>query len=355
MAGSDTDAFNATGITERWANDSDINFAASRPPRIYFLFLAVDKVSNLDVWNAFFSTAPVHEYRAYVHCKLPSCLLNVQGSRLEPVPTVPSYYCTDLVSPMNQLLSIALRNDADGANPADKFAFVSDSTLPAKPFPELYATLSMRKGSDFCVFPTQEWADIPASGGGIEIAVKTHQWVTLERYHAEQSLLLWSNGRLQDFMNRFRMNMDPASHFGNGFGDNRNYGCLDEFWHMIALYGAFTNTGRPVKLPGFSGGTIDIGPGKGWQGTCDTFVVWAKYMGLSGYNPFLAMHTTLDAASIPHGGNFARPGWWDTISSSGIHAIRSSDFLFARKFIDRPFLSDGASFEDAYKKIVLDL
>ena len=38
----------------------------------------------------------------------------------------------------------------------------------------------------------------------------------------------------------------------------------------------------------------------------------------------------MDPASVPHGGNWARPGWWDTISMHGIAAIRKSDFLFVR-------------------------
>merc|ERR1719387_663831 len=98
----------------------------------------MDKVSNLDVWRSFFASAPWEQYRAYVHCKLPSCVNQVSGTPLVVVPTVPSYYCTDLVSPMNQLVKVAL-SDGDGLpNEADKFAFVSDSTLPAKPFAYIY-------------------------------------------------------------------------------------------------------------------------------------------------------------------------------------------------------------------------
>ncbi len=29
---------------------------------------------------------------------------------------------------------------------------------------------------------------------------------------------------------------------------------------------------------------------------------------------------SLDPASVPHGGNWARPGWWDTISTHGTWA-----------------------------------
>merc|ERR1719443_1675680 len=44
-----------------------------RPPVVHFLFLAVEKVNNLDVRNAFFAAAPKDHFRAYVHCKVPEC------------------------------------------------------------------------------------------------------------------------------------------------------------------------------------------------------------------------------------------------------------------------------------------
>eukprot|EP00971_Amphidinium_carterae_P261827 5193776-Amphidinium_carterae.3 len=36
---------------------------------------------------------------------------------------------------------------------------------------------------------------------------------------------------------RKRMNSQPFTWANNTFADGRNYGCLDEFWHMTALYG----------------------------------------------------------------------------------------------------------------------
>jgi len=327
----------------------------SRGPRIYFLFMGVDKISNLEVWRSFFASAPWEQYRAYVHCKLPSCVNQVSGSPLIAVPTVPSYYCTDLVSPMNQLLSYALNNDPGATNVADKFAFVSDSTLPAKPFSVLYSTLSMRRGSDFCVFPSNEWADIPGPVG-LEIAVKHHQWSTLERAHAEKVTTLWVQGHMHNFMTHFRMNANAYSWTNNSFADNRNFGCLDEFWHMAALYGTLSHVdsrqAQSVQLSMFTGTPLLISASAGWQGECDTFVIWSKYLHTMGNNPFEQLHSSLDPPSVPHGGNLARPGWWDTISTTGLRAIRHSSFLFVRKFIDKPKLSDGASFSEAYTQFV---
>ncbi|CAJ1337622.1 unnamed protein product [Effrenium voratum] len=329
----------------------------ARDPRVYFLFLATDKISNLDVWTAFFDSADSDKYRAFVHCKEKSCVQQMAGSPIIPVPTVASYYCTDLVSPMNQLLSYALSTDLGPVNARDKFAFISDSALPAKPFAEVHRILGERDGSDFCVFPPGEWADMP-SDGDLEVAVKVHQWVTLSRDHAEHASAMWQRGVMHNFMSYFKMNQLGWNNvLDNNFADNRNWGCLDEFWYLTALYGTLKKVRRDgdqsIELPGFTGSPLRIDKNAGWQGKCDTFVIWAKYMHSLGRNEQQNLMLSLDPPSVPHGGNWARPGWWDTISTKGIHAIRNSDFLFVRKFIDKPTLHDGDNFAAAYSKIVV--
>eukprot|EP00747_Dinoflagellata_sp_TGD_P124600 gnl/TRDRNA2_/TRDRNA2_174025_c0_seq6.p1 gnl/TRDRNA2_/TRDRNA2_174025_c0~~gnl/TRDRNA2_/TRDRNA2_174025_c0_seq6.p1 ORF type:complete len:399 (+),score=59.30 gnl/TRDRNA2_/TRDRNA2_174025_c0_seq6:136-1332(+) len=325
-------------------------------PKVYFLFLARDKISNMPAWRSFFQTAPGHQYKALAHCvNSAQCEASLAGSTITTVPTVPSYYCTDLVSPMNQLLNYALEDAKINNNPQDKFVFISDSTLPAKPFYQVYNTFSTRQGSDFCLFPSAEWADIPG-GGGLEMAAKHHQWIVLDHAHATKAWELWTQGYGHDFMTKFGMNTKPALYTNNSFADNRNYGCLDEFWHMLTIFGPlrtdYKGSSRYVNLADFNGGPIHISPNAGWQGMCDTFVVWEKYLHTGGRNPFLKMHSMLDHMSVPHGGNSQRPGWWDRISRNGIRAIRNSDFLFVRKFIDNPTLADGGDFQKEYSRLV---
>eukprot|EP00929_Paragymnodinium_shiwhaense_P033339 TRINITY_DN1831_c0_g3_i1.p1 TRINITY_DN1831_c0_g3~~TRINITY_DN1831_c0_g3_i1.p1 ORF type:complete len:511 (-),score=88.35 TRINITY_DN1831_c0_g3_i1:222-1712(-) len=353
---------NATANASHWPSSGTP--LDGRPPRIHFLFLAVDKVSNLGLWRKFFAQAPREQYRAYVHCKLPSCSVQVAGTELVAVPTVPSYYCTDLVSPMNQLLSVALGSEVGPTNQMDKFVFISDSTLPAKPFSYMYTTLANRQGSDFCVFPSGEWADVAApAGGGVELAVKHHQWVTLSRPHAEKASSLWAGGQLHDFMQRYQMNANPFSMADNAFADHRNFGCLDEFWYMAALYGPLHHTGsfHSEQLPMFSGPPLLVTAATSWQGTCDTFVMWSQYVPskAGGTNSFDRFYATLDLASTPHSGNQARPGWWDKMSSHGISSIRNSEFLFMRKFTDNPYLTDapygGGGFAEAYERLVFNM
>jgi hypothetical protein len=259
---------------------------------------------------------------------------------------------------MNQLLGHALNDDAGSQNPADKFVFVSDSTLPAKPFSQIYSTLSTRRGSDFCAFPSNEWADIPGSTGGVELAVKVHQWIVLERVHAVNSCIIWASGKHHDLMQRFQMNYNAYVWTNNTYADNRNFGCLDEFWHMAALYGTLSHTDATrdaiVSLQMFTNTPLRVSGSVGWQGACDTFVLWSKYLHAPGNNPFSELHTSLDPPSIPHGGNDQRPGWWDTISPYGIQAIRKSGFLFVRKFIDNPTLHGGGDFTAAYNQHVFE-
>lgn len=347
----------ATAILRGGVNRSALQTEDERGPRVYFLFLAVDKISNLDVWTAFFDSAESDQYRAFVHCKEKSCVQQMAGSPIVPVPTVASYYCTDLVSPMNQLLSYALSTDLGPTNPRDKFAFVSDSALPAKPFSEIYQVLGQREGSDFCVFPPGEWADL-ASDDGLEMSVKVHQWITLTRKHATRAVDLWQKGIMRNFMSYFKMNSLAWNNMlDNNFADNRNWGCLDEFWYVTALYGTLkkvhTIGDQSIALPEFTGSPLRIDKAAGWQGKCDTFVIWAKYMHSLGHNEQEKLILSLDPVSVPHGGNWARPGWWDTISTQGIQAIRKSDFLFVRKFIDKPTLHGGGNFATAYSRIVV--
>jgi hypothetical protein len=257
---------------------------------------------------------------------------------------------------MNQLLGHALNQDQGSENPADKFVFISDSTLPAKSFSQIYSTLTARQGSDFCAFPANEWADIPAAQGGLEMAVKVHQWIVLERMHAVNACVMWANGKLHNLMPKFLMNAVPYQWSNNTYADNRNFGCLDEFWHMAALYGTLSNVDASrdaiMTLQMFTNSPMRVSRSVGWQGACDTFVLWSKYLHAPGNNPFSKLHTALDPVSIPHGGNDQRPGWWDTMSKYGMQAIKNSDFLFVRKFIDNPHLADGGDFGSEYVKIV---
>lgn len=336
---------------------------AERQPRVHFLFLAVNDISNANVWKAFFQGAQSHLQRAYVVCKTPACEASIARSLpdLVTVPSVGSEYCTDLVSPMIALLSHAMDYDKDDTHPNDKFVFVSDSTLPAKSFSQVYNTLSKRNGSDFCVFPAGEWADRSMDPGDeMEVIPKHHQWITLERAHAEKAVRVWQANHMKDFMREFHMNQHPQLGGINTYGDRRNSGCLDEFWFMGALFGTVKvsqHATKSVWLDGFSNGPLRVDSDAAWQGTCDTFVDWEKHLHAGDRNPFEAFHDRLDQLSKPYGGTPSKPGWWSRMTPDGIRAVKASDFLFVRKFHNEPELANGPqgqTFAEAFIDIVLD-
>jgi len=335
-----------------------------RPPVVHFLFLAVGKVNNIDVWKTFFASAHPDQFRAFVHCKTPECHVSVTGSPLVPIPMVASYYCADLVTPMNQLLSEALRAGGPSQNPADKFVFVSDSTLPAKPFSHIYDTLVKRTGSDFCVCSVKEWAtrrEPPPLGSPvgkpIEMAIKHHQWSILDRSHAVKVTQVWLAGVAGDFMMRFQMNLPPRARSVKTFAGSSDAGCLDEFYHMAAIYGTLPYTnGTAVNLPEFTNSPLQVSDASDLQGSCDTFVAWPAYAvqhpNHTGGNAFNRLYAALDPLSVPYSGNAESPGYWDTISSHGMRAIRASEFLFVRKFVDQPQVSDGGHFGGLFPQLV---
>jgi len=275
-------------------------------PRIYLLFLTIDYVQRFDIWRRWLDGVPSDRYRLLWHCKNPGkcrAALNSAGyndkDRMPVIvdPPMPTEYCTDLVSAENRLLEAALQQEPKSASSSllqkggrrlrkgrvggpsqyDKFVFVSNSTLPVKPFHEVYSTLTAKADSRFCVFPQQEWAVAPhepcldksnrcgewagqgecsrnplymhfqceracevctdlavikqkAGASGSFVAAKVHEWKVLNRPDAEESVDLWRRGYLRHLMQSLHLNWHDSY---------QNTGCLDEFWHFAALYGMF--------------------------------------------------------------------------------------------------------------------
>lgn len=282
-------------------------FAKSARPRVNFLFLAKDRIQRPDIWVRFFKNANPNEYRIFQHCvdvnacraqSISSGMNKLRSPPLIIENPVPTQYCKDLVSAENLLLETALKSSGaipskasasllskrgphlgkSTTSPLDKFVFLSDSTLPSKPFQEVYSKLTHKADSRFCVFPQQEWArapretcldrsarcpdwaaqnecrknplymhyecqkscgvctDLALLGTGTYpstahiVSPKVHQWKTLNLEDAKMSVKLWHQGYLRHLMQSLHLN------YQDFYG---NTGCLDEFWHFSALYGVF--------------------------------------------------------------------------------------------------------------------
>jgi len=187
-----------SGASARLLRKRGLQGIAHRP-RIHFLFLTVDRMQRLDVWQRFFEGAPSGDHRIIWHCKdVAGCHAQLQAAGREegelerlgntPIEIIehpaPTQYCTDLVSAENALLERALADVTPGgpaAAPAaakssfleeamgaevgagdrDKFVLLSDSTVPVKSFAEMYKVLTAQEDSRFCIFPRQEWAKAP--------------------------------------------------------------------------------------------------------------------------------------------------------------------------------------------------
>jgi len=227
-------------------------------PKVFFLFMVEDKLPNPEIWEAYFHGVDPSQYRVLLHCRnQDNCQVTDQVSSisaLKRVDTVPSSYCRDLVTPMNELLRRGLE-EAE-FHESDKFAFVSGDSVPVKKFSQAYADLTKNQGSSFCTLPTQRW--LKEKSG---TAVKHSQWIVLNREHAEKSVKLADSQGI------------PAQWKEGGTVPN----CLDEFWHFNAIYGTIPEGKNLAELEAFRGGdSVTSKKGvKHEQGHCATFVHWS--------------------------------------------------------------------------------
>lgn len=317
-------------------------------PQVFFLFMVYDKINNVEVWERFLSSGIGKgvNYQALVHCKTEAtCRGNIRSHLFEIIPSVPTAYCTDLVGGMNALLHAAVLRSGAVENPNDKFVFVSDSTLPVEPLVPMVQRLTSDENSDFCVFPRNEWAEVPQNmPGGVSVthlAVKHHQWVVLSRKHAEQAVA--RSHMHQDLMSRFQLNM--------GY---HNTGCLDEFWHFATLYPELVILDHPasnIALSGFNGGISNSN--YEIQGKCDTFVHWVpRAEGRSNHMSYLAKALASDPGTIMAPATESRPASFSRLSGDALVSFRKSGFLFTRKVDDMAVFSGCASLADAFDQLI---
>lgn len=164
------------GRSAPWTDDMHVNF----------LLMTMDRVPFPDIWRDFLKGVPETSYKFYVHCKdYDACKANLEANGLNMIHIIQPVFnawCVDLLSPMLQLLIVAL-----GALPADrpaKFVIVSADHLPIKPFRTIQLELGKHPGaSDICLYPPSFWhvaRDDPSV-----LAPAASQWSVLSRRDAE--------------------------------------------------------------------------------------------------------------------------------------------------------------------------
>lgn len=322
-------------------------------PQLVFLFLVYDRINNEEVWDRFFAPA-VHgtDYIALVHCKsVAGCHRNIKSpQRYELIPTAETKYCTDLVSGMNALLQAGVHYTSENARADDKFVFISDSTLPIKPFSAVQKRLlATGKDSNLCIFPRNEWAEIqePASIGlvpSVRAAVKHHQWMILSRTHADQ--VLSRSHEYRDLMAQFSMNTFAGTY--------KNSGCLDEFWHFAILFGTIAHASSPqmIQMNGLSGRPLSTTDYE-VQGQCDTFVQWVpRASGTANNMTVLTQHMTTDAGVDMTPASDKRPATFHRLSLNSVVQMRDSWFLFARKIDDNAGFAGCDRLVEVFDKVI---
>jgi len=327
-------------------------------PRVYFLFLVQSGLDHPELWRSFLLGADSSKYRAFVHCKSPDAckasgiLTLIPGMKM--VETVPTYYCHDLVTAMVHTLDGALREGGGmGGSSRDKFVFVSESALPVKPFTEVHSALTTNHDSDLCIFPKSHWATAHV-GNTRAYLVKHHQWVTLNRAHAEVMVRDWA---AVDEGGHWSVPLDSPGWSGeyNASTFERepiaNW-CTDEWAFFATIYGAIPDDGydKSISLRDMGAGSIDFdGPASAsMQGVCRTFAFFNE----DGHD-FAAVARDI---VMDHGSKLscwptcqARPTTFLELSDASLIALRSSPFLFARKF------DKGAFDKRSYERYVFDM
>jgi hypothetical protein len=242
----------------------------------------------------------------------------------------------DLVSAMVQLLFFAL---PETTSQGDKFVFVSESTMPVKPFMSVYSSLTSHQKSDFCVSPSNQWPQ----GDGFYI-VKHSQWVVLNNIHAQmavnnwpQILHHWNGG----YWSIPFLNMQTGTVEGVGKMHSTRV-CTDEWAIFASIFGAMNFAGgfsdpntNPSSLKAHSPGP---------QGVCRTFAFWdadssdAEHIrvadALSRNYPNTQMSCVTPGATpsnLPDCDS-THPVAVTQMSDEGARIFRESSFLFARKF-----------------------
>lgn len=252
---------------------------------------------------------------------------------------------------MVHMLKSALAAGSSGG--IEKFVFISDSTLPVKPFQEIHRQLTSNSDSDFCVFPANQWATATIDGHFVSM-VKHHQWVTLSRPHAMKIVNEWvpvdSRGVWQvplrggSWTGKER-NLSPQ-HFSRPPSSNW---CTDEWALFATLFGAVEPQNGVRSFPGLSGGALrTLGlSSHSTQGKCRTFSFW----GVEDGPDFAALANRISAdgqhskiSCYPK--CYQHPASFERLSGRSLHALRESPFLFARKFANAVHMQ-------SYYKLVL--
>jgi len=330
-------------------------------PRLHLLFMTRQSLPHQQLWKQWMQDAPSGAVTALVLCKK-DCA--VDSSIFKQIPTVKTEYCSDLVTGMNALLVAGVK--ARGGHHNDKFVFVSDTTIPVKPFGDIFGQLTSTATSDICIPPRHTWNSYQQPmKRKVFLNVKHHQWIVLSRKHAELAIkrfakvgphppgLHLKHGQRSPTLRKWTLD--------KGHPRSRLRGCVDEFWYMQQLYGTFIyNAGftEVVPIQGLTNAERLYLNSEHDQGKCDTFVHAAGWdHGLNSNFTSLRklLAETKNFKVVEKGNGAYHPDDIEQMSADSLEVLRASPFLFARKIPGNlKFSSDtGESLAMAFQRVIL--
>lgn len=308
---------------------------------LHFLFLLRKQLPHPLVWNSFFKEAPAGSWMVWAHCSHGCVQEDLENAvpSVTIVPTVPSEYCTDLVTPMAQLTKHALKEKAPHGV-LEKYIFLSDTTLPMKPFYIVHRSLTNNERSEFSIPNSRFWSKAKVDGKFLAL-VRSSQWSVLNRVHAKRFVAGWvpvlnqdpSAGmlgvndagwtiRLSDFPGRGQSRNVSRREFSPAF-------CSDSEAIFAMIFGVFRCDDWPPKKVFFEGlGHVDF-RARHHQGRLRTFFAFE-----AADSPLL-MKLLSDSGTKVSPGRGSHPATFIKVSEKGMAWLRRSPYLFGRKFAHR--------------------
>jgi hypothetical protein len=229
--------------------------------------------------------------------------------------------------------------------------FISESTIPLKPFPTMYHQLTAVPRSGFCIYSKDHWVRLDLLGSKSALILKHSQWVTLSKEHAGTIVSGW--GRLKSQIFKQPWSVPIWIQATNRWSTITSQGnlplpmCVDEWALFATLYGAILHDGvqSELNLPNMKSIQLNgYRPNRGTQGVCRTFAFWNVE----------DEHRTMDLvrAVAPGLSCYPRcagthPAEFLSVSDEAARALRESHFLFARKF------RGGAMSLDQFRRIIV--
>jgi len=243
---------------------------------------------------------------------------------MQVVPTVRSQWTVDLVTPTVRLMRSALEAGGPRPGAVEKFVVLSDSALPVKPFAVVYRELARSHESDYCFNNPSKWGQGKVRGR--EYALPMHfQWTVLNRTDAAGLVRRWPGPRRQSKM--FNVTMPdgttvPRRQFQGG--------------PVSADEDVYTLVHGPMELVPH-GEREQMRRFREQHSRCRTYVVFIPDLraGSSlGSERFRVTEEILkDPFTVYNGAaQYTHPIEYLRVGGRFMHALRTSNYLFARKF-----------------------